>query len=125
MSQDSFEIWMTERMIQYADRNTVTLALLKREARHNICKLGVWQQDQMVYNAMYALEQSKWVIRIDDRSQENQHIAEWAINPALINMFSTHRSKIVAAKQRLKDYIYRESGKLPSPVHGFVRKESP
>jgi hypothetical protein len=118
VSRDSFDIWVAEWTIQHSDISTVTLAELKREARHHIGKLGIYAQDQVVYSAMHGLEESRWVIRIDDRTGEARHVAEWAINPSLQTIFADHRKKVIDAKQRLMTKINKFSGKNPPKVYG-------
>jgi hypothetical protein len=63
----------------------------------------------MIYGAMYPLEQGRWVMRLDDASRENQHFAQWVINPALAVQFKDHRAEVIRAKQRQLDDIYRLS----------------
>jgi hypothetical protein len=44
---------------------------------------------------------------MDDGSRETQHIAQWGINPQLIVQFKDHRRRVLEAKQRQLDEIYR------------------
>ena len=94
------------------------MAEIKRSARRQIEKTNVWQQDQMIYGAMYPLEQGRWVMRMDDGSKEAQHHAQWAINPALAVQFKEHRKSVIDAKQRQLNDIYRLSTKEKPRVHG-------
>jgi hypothetical protein len=48
---------------------------------------------------------------MDDGSKENQHHAQWAINPALAVEFKDHRKSVFDANQRQLDEIYRLSKK--------------
>jgi len=96
----------------------ITMAEIKRSARRQIEKTNVWQKDQMIYGAMYPLEQGRWVMRLDDASRENQHFAQWVINPALAVQFKDHRAEVIRAKQRQLDDIYRLSKKEKPRVHG-------
>jgi hypothetical protein len=57
-------------------------------------------------------------MRMDDGSKENQHHAQWAINPALAVQFKDHRAEVIRAKQRQLDEIYRLSRKEKPKVHG-------
>jgi hypothetical protein len=114
----NFDTWLRDYIIQHADESTITLAEIKRSARRQIEKVNVWQQDQMIYGAMYPLEQGRWVMRMDDGSKENQHHAQWGINPALAVQFKDHRKAVIDAKQRQLDEIYRLSRKEKPRVHG-------
>jgi hypothetical protein len=114
----NFDTWLRDYIIQHADESTITLAEIKRSARRQIEKVNVWQQDQMIYGAMYPLEQGLWVMRMDDKTKENQHHAQWAINPALAIEFKDHRKSVIDAKQRQLDEIYRLSKKEKPRVHG-------
>jgi hypothetical protein len=110
--------WMAEYIIQYADKPTITLSEIKQSARRQFEKVNVWTQDQLVLQSMYLLEEAKWVIRTDDGSQMNRHVAHWAINPHLKDAFSSHRRKVIEAKQRRRDEIYQLSTKEKPKVHG-------
>jgi hypothetical protein len=114
----NFDTWMRDYIIQHADEATITLAEIKRSARRQIEKTNVWQQDQMIYGAMYPLEQGRWVMRMDDGSKEVQHHAQWAINPALAVQFKDHRAEVIKAKQRQLDEIYKLSTKQKPRTHG-------
>ena len=114
----NFDTWLRDYIIQHADEPMITMAEIKRSARRQIEKTNVWQQDQMIYGAMYPLEQGRWVMRLDDASRENQHFAQWVINPALAVQFKDHRAEVIRAKQRQLDDIYRLSKKEKPRVHG-------
>ena len=114
----NFDTWLRDYIIQHADEPTITLAEIKRSARRQIEKTNVWQQDQMIYGAMYPLEKGRWVMRMDDGSKENQHVAQWAINPVLAVQFKEHRKAVIDAKQRQLDEIYRLSRKEKPRVYG-------
>jgi hypothetical protein len=114
----NFDTWMRDYIIQHADEPMITMAEIKRSARRQIEKTNVWQQDQMIYGAMYPLEQGRWVMRLDDGSRENQHFAQWVINPALAVQFKDHRVEVIQAKQRQLDDIYRLSKKEKPRVYG-------
>jgi hypothetical protein len=72
----------------------------------------------MVLNAMQVLEVAGWVIRMDDGTKENQHYAQWAINPNLAQQFGDYRKKVIQAKQRQLDEIYKLSTKEKPRVYG-------
>jgi hypothetical protein len=104
---NSFDSWVADYVIQHCDKPTLTLSEIKRSARRPLEGVTPWAADQMVINAMHQLENVGWVIRMDDGSRETQHIAQWGINPQLIVQFKDHRRRVLEAKQRQLDEIYR------------------
>lgn len=114
----SFDTWVTDHIIHYCDRQTITMSEIKRSARRQLDGAGSWQADQMVLNAMQVLEVAGWVIRMDDGTKENQHYAQWAINPNLAQQFGDYRKKVIQAKQRQLDEIYKLSTKEKPRVYG-------
>jgi hypothetical protein len=115
----TFELWLKEYTIHHADEATITLSEIKRSGRRQLEKLNAYQADQAVINAMITLEDARWTIRIDDRTQEHRHMAQWAINPKLMTLFRDHRARVIEAKQRQLDEIYRLSTKEKPKVHGY------
>ena len=113
-----FDEWLIEWIIQHADISTVSLSQIKRAARRRMEGLTVWSQDQLIIGAMESLEAAGWVLRIDDRRGELVHRAEWAIDPRIATVFEDYRKKVVAAKQRQKDFIYKLSTKEKPKVYG-------
>ena len=118
---DSFDQWMTDYIIQVSsDTRTVDLRSLKRSARRQLEGKNEWQKDQMVLDAMHTLERAGWVLQIDEKM--NKHQVVWAINPSIAGMFREYREKVVKAKQRHADYIYRYAtaqGKERKFVKGY------
>lgn len=101
-----FDAWVADYIVQYCDQETITLSQIKRSARRQLEKVSPWIGIQMVVGAMSVLEESKWVARMDDGSQETRGTAQWAINPALKETFKAHRLAVIAAKQRRLEEIY-------------------
>ena len=114
----TFEEWVVEYVIQYADKQILTLSEIRRSARRQLEGKNNWLQDQWVLGAMQALEEAKWVIRMDDGSKEHIHQAQWAIDPRLVTMFADYRVSVIRAKQRQKDDIYKLSTKEKPRVYG-------
>jgi hypothetical protein len=81
--------------------------------------LSDWAKDQMVIDTMADLEQARYVIRLDDGSKVHRHVAEWAINPAIITTFEQQRKDILRAKQRQRDEIYVLSPNGRKLVKGY------
>ena len=102
----SFDKWMAEYIVQYADQPTIALTQIKRSARRWIEKMVPWTQTQMILGAMQILEDAKWVARMDDGSQEHRGVAQWAINPALLSTFEADRRAVIEAKQRVMNERY-------------------
>lgn len=115
----SFDLWVTDHVIQYCDQNSLTLSEVKRSGRRQLEHLNTHVQNQWVLNAMYNLEQAHWVARLDDGSKEHQGIAEWLINPALRDIFKEHRQTVIRAKQRRAEQIMKDRKSPVAPrVHG-------
>lgn len=115
----SFDQWLADHVIHNADKALLTLSDIKHSARRQIKTANAWTADQIVIGAMMVLEQSGWVIRMDDRTQEHKHVAQWAVNPDLITAFASHRKEVIKAKQRQLDVIYKLSTKDKPKVKGF------
>jgi hypothetical protein len=115
----TFDTWVQEYVIHYADKESLTLSEIKRSGRRQLGKASSFQADQMVINALHTLEKSRWVLRLDDGSKEHQHIATWAINPALKTQFSDYRTEVIQAKQRRLEEIYKLSTKEKPKVKGY------
>ena len=115
----SFDLWLSDYVIHNADKSTLTLSDLKHAARRQLKNVNTWSADQMVLSGMITLEQSNWVARVDDRTQEHRHIAQWMINPELIKKFAKHRADVILAKQRQLDEIYKLSTKAVPRVRGI------
>ena len=115
----NFDTWVQEYIIHHADKETLTLSEIKRSGRRQLGKTNAFQADQMVVNALHTLEKSRWVLRLDDGSREHQHIATWAINPALKTQFKEYRNEVIQAKQRRLEDIYKLSTKTKPKVKGY------
>lgn len=106
----SFDKWVSEYIVQYADQPTITMVQIKRSARRWVEKVNPWTATQMIIGAMQLLEDVKWVARMDDGALEHKGTAQWAINPALITTFAADRYAIVEAKQRVMNERYDGGG---------------
>ena len=109
----TFDTWVTEYIIQHCDVPTIKMSDIKQSARRPLAGVNIQTATQRVVDAMYVLEQSQWVHRMDDRTKENQGIAEWAINPALAVTFAEYRKDVIRAKQRMNEQMVETSkGKM-------------
>jgi hypothetical protein len=117
---DIFDQWVADHIIHHFDKGHITLSELKRSARRQLEGKSAWIQDQMILGAMQMLEQSGWVIRMDDGNKEHLHIAEWVINPALGEKFAEHRKRVILVKQRQREHIYKLSPNPAKPVKGYT-----
>ena len=109
---DGFDQWITDWVIHIApDKATVSLRDIKRSARRPLEGKTDWQKQQAIVDAMDTLEAARWVVKLEDEPNK-QHIV-WAINPSLATMFADYRLKVLKAKQRHADYIYRIAAATP------------
>jgi hypothetical protein len=116
-----FDKWLTEHIVQHATQGKITLSEIKKSARRQWPdSLSDWAKDQLVMDTMGDLEQARYVIRTDDGSKVHRHIAEWAINPAILTTFGEQRKAILRAKQRQRDEIYALSPKERKLVKGYT-----
>jgi hypothetical protein len=103
---NDFDQWMIDYIIQVSgDTQSVDLRGLKRSARRPLEGKTEWQKDQMVMDAMLVLEQAGWAVQVENELHKRR--VTWVINPALPAMFKSYREKVIKAKQRHADYIYR------------------
>ncbi len=103
--------WMIEHIIQISgDTKIVTLSDLRRSAKRQIESKTDAQKNQIIEDSMVLLEKSGWVIRTDV-DPYNRKIT-WMIHPELPTQFSEYRVRVLKAKQRHSDYVYRHAYKL-------------
>lgn len=112
---DGFDAWVRDYVIQYSDTSTITLHQIKQSARRKLDGVNTWIVDEMVIGAMWHLEQAGWVIRADDGSGLRRHHAVWAVNPAFLEKFEPDRKRVIEAKTRQREEIYRLSTKSSRP----------
>lgn len=119
---NDFDQWMIEYIIQISgDTTMVDLRSLKRSARRPLEGKTDWQKDQAVMDAMLVIEQSGWAVQVE--SELHKKRVTWALNPGLPEMFKEYRQKVIKAKQRHADYIYRyayEKGYERKLVKGYT-----
>ena len=118
---NDFDRWVIDHVVYLsADERVISLSAIKRSARRPLEGQTEWRKDQMVIDAMITLEKAGWVIRMEDEPQK--HKVTWAINPELPIMFKGYRERVLKAKQRHNDYIYRyaiEKGYDRKVVKGY------
>ena len=113
---DDFDQWMIDHVIHISsDTQMIDLRGLKRSARRKLEGKSEWQKDQAILDTMYTLEQAGWVVQVE--AELHKHKAMWAINPSLPAMFKGYRERVIKAKQRHADYIYRYA-----TAKGYERK---
>ena len=119
---NSFDQWMIDHIIQISgDTRIIDLRTLKKSARRPLDGKTDWQKDQAILDAMLVLEQAGWVVQVENELHKKRVM--WAINPSLPTMFNTYREKVIKAKQRHADYIYRyayEKGYDRKLVKGYT-----
>ena len=119
----TFDRWVSQWLLYHAGdgRLNVTLSDIKRGARRVMERVSnPVLQDRMILDAMATLEESGWVIRTDDRTQEHRHRADWAINPRLSQAFPTKRKEIIKARQFQEDERRRIAGIDRRIVPGYL-----
>jgi len=107
---DSLDRWVAEHVLYNADVGQLTLSQIRRSARRRVEKYNVQTANQMVIGAMEILEASKWVARVDDKTEEGRGVALWVINPALKEMFASRRQAIMDAKRRAEERRHEVAG---------------
>lgn len=118
--ESTFDKWVLDWIVQNVDDKRVSLSELKRSARRQFpANLNTWMQDQWILGAMSELEKVKYVVRLDDGQNEHRHIAEWAIDPRVKDIFKDYRRQVMEAKQRRHDEIYKLSTKPRRFVKGY------
>jgi len=108
--ETSLDQWLQNWIIIHADEASVTLSEIKRASHRQTGAAGVhgaYAIDQLIIGAMRIIEQAGWVARTDDGQREHQHIATWAINPALMVKFAADRQERIDARQRQLDEMYK------------------
>ena len=119
---NDFDQWVIDHIIQISgDTQTIDLRTLKKSARRPLEGKTDWQKDQAVMDAMLVLEQAGWVVQVENELHKKRVL--WAINPSLPAMFKAYREKVIKAKQRHADYIYRhayEKGYERKLVKGYT-----
>lgn len=114
---NSLDQWMADFIIQYADRDKITMSEIKQSARRQLEGMGPAQTTSAILGAMWRVQSLSWVARMDDGTAEHRGHAEWAINPSIRQQFAEHRLEVIAAKQRMMDYVSRNAA-VPFNVHG-------
>lgn len=118
---NQFEKWMVEYIVHNSDQvREISLSRLRRAARRHLEHRSDWQKDNMIADAMVALESAGWVVKMD--MDLSRRTALWAINPNLPNLFPEYRERVIKAKQRHVDYIYRHAydvGKSRKTIRGY------
>lgn len=118
----TFDRWLSQWVLYHAGdgRLSVSLSDVKRGARRHMDRISnPTVQDRIVFDAMATLEESGWVIRTDDRTQEHRHRADWAINPRLAQAFPDQRKEITRARQFQEDERRRIAGIERKIIPGY------
>lgn len=118
---NDFDSWLVDHVVYHSeDVQVMTLAELRRSGRRHLENKTDWQRDTAIIDGMAMLEQAGWVAQIE--VDVTRRKGSWAINPSLSEMFRDYRLRVVKAKQRHVDYIYRhayEQGKSRKMIKGY------
>lgn len=107
---NAIDRWIVDHIIQISgEATTVTLSDIRTSARRQLEGKTDAQKDQMIEDAMGNLEKAEWVTRIE--ADPFKRKVTWAINQQLPIQFSDYRLRVLKAKQRHADYIYRHAYK--------------
>jgi len=102
LANDTFDVWMTEYIIQHAgESTTLTMRQIKRASRRKLEKINTSQAEEMIKSSMYMLTQCHWVSEIESKGAR----VVWLINPELAKMFKQQRQAVIQAKQRQLENI--------------------
>lgn len=106
LSINELDRWLIEYIAQISGESVkVDLSGIKRSARRVLANKTDYQKDQCVLESMSILEHAGWVAQIENELHKRK--VTWVINPDLASMFKDYREKVIKAKQRHADYIYR------------------
>lgn len=97
--------FLCEYIIQKSDCESLTMSDIKNASSKFLMMLPPYEQNRIILMGMSEAENAKWVIRMDDGSNEYKGQAEWAIDPRLKDMFANYRKAIVIAKQKEIDSL--------------------
>jgi len=97
-----FDQWVRDYLLYHCEgREIITMSDIRRGARRQLEQIrSPAVQEQMVIEAMDALEHAGWVVKTDASSIRS---IQWAINPVVASAFADQRKKIVLARQRQQD----------------------
>ncbi len=109
VNTDSHDQYIYEYILQHAgEKPTVSMSDMKRSLKRRVEHLTEHQKDEIVRNAMAALEEANWVKCIEHTMKSQV----WAIDARLAEHFAEYRKTVVEAKQRIYDRIHEVSGGL-------------
>jgi hypothetical protein len=104
---DCYDAWITERVIQEADKPQITFSELRRSAKRQTMYMTDHQVEQATVSAMDLLESVGWVKLLE----QSRGSYTWSINPDLAVRFKQERQIILDAKKRQLEEIYALRGK--------------
>jgi hypothetical protein len=96
----TFQEWLADHIAMKADKGTMTMSEIRIAYAKYWKETNIWAQDQTILTSMVLFEEAQWVKRIDDKSQEFKHHAEWGINPAILTEFTDFRTRVRKASAR-------------------------
>ena len=103
ITDESFNHWIMQHILALAGtQENVTLRELKNSARRRLTDIPNWQKDQLIVDAMYDLEVSKWVYCMTELGGRKDSIT-WVINPQLKSVYAEQRKKILDIRQARLD----------------------
>lgn len=107
---ESFDKWVVTWLATRAvDYDSFTLGDLRASARKQLRDMTPWAQDQRILLALMAPEERGFCKRIDDGSLMHAGRAQWALNKEIVKRNEKWIKRIVEAKVRDMQYMYRLS----------------
>jgi len=119
-TNDSFDIWLANYVLQYADMKKLTLADLRNATRRTLEGKNAQDRNHIILCGMSLLEAANWVKRLDSNYDDLRGKAQWAINPNILTQFKSHREEIISIKQKRLESRYRSR-----VAHGYEKTEYP
>lgn len=114
---DSLDQWLADFVVQYSDRDMITMGEIKQSARRQLEGMSPQTSTTAILAGMWRLEGMGWLQRLDDGQNEHRGQAQWMMNGSIRQQFADHRMEVIAAKQRMMDYVSRNAA-VPFKVHG-------
>ena len=108
---DKLETWLFEHILYHCEHESeITTTVLRKAGRRQLPEeKSRFEKNEMLSTAMLALEDAKWVIRIEDYDRKG--VIKWAINPLIATMFHKERKDIKSKRHKWKDIIMENATK--------------
>jgi hypothetical protein len=102
-SGSAFDVWVTDYVVQYADRDVLTANEIRRGARRVFDAAGVThsqEQHNWVYSSMEMLAARGWVALAPGVTRVGDPNMTWLINPSIAKTYADYRAAVLKAKAK-------------------------